>query len=376
MNAQTPFSFLVQFPTGNFDDPYAGRESFNVFPFSGDFDPKTPFQIPFDTTALESKFIQAYVQNWNLTVERKLGSDWLLRVGYVGTKATHLMADYDQNAPRYDFTQSLNQNLSDIDARRPRQDYQGIYTLFTGLNQMYNSLQTSINKRFSHGFTVLASYTFSKNIDYNSRNNNVLDNVIPNPFNFFFTRGIADNDHPHRFVTSFVWDLPRPGKATGSRVLGAIADNWQASGIVTLQSGRPFSIISSQDRAAVNGPNNAFADLVGNLSLPSGRSRGEQIARYFNTDAVTQAAPGTFGNLGRNVLRGPKYANSDLSVSRSIRLRFREAAKLSFRGEFFNLFNRPQLSIPNRTVGPSTLGTITTVDGDARILQFGLKVEF
>ena len=83
----------------------AAGEGFNVFPFSGDFDPKTPFQIPFDTTALESKFVQAYVQNWNLTVERKLGADWLLRVGYVGTKATHLMADYDQNAPIYDFSQ-------------------------------------------------------------------------------------------------------------------------------------------------------------------------------------------------------------------------------------------------------------------------------
>jgi len=108
MNAQTPFSFLVQFPDGNFDNPYAGRQSFNVFPFSGDFDPKTPFQIPFDTVALESKFVQAYVQNWNLTVERKLGNDWLLRIGYVGTKATHLMADYDLNAPAYDFSKTLN----------------------------------------------------------------------------------------------------------------------------------------------------------------------------------------------------------------------------------------------------------------------------
>src|SRR5262249_1388087 len=157
-------------------------------------------------------------------------------------------------------------NLASINQRRPRKDYQGINTLFTGLNQIYNSLQTSLNKRFSHGFTVLTSYTFSKNIDYNSRNNNVLDNVIQNPFNFFYTRGVADNDHPHRFVTSFVWDLPRLGKATGSRLLGAITDNWQAGGILTLQSGRPFSIISSEDRAAVNAPNAPFADLMGNLS--------------------------------------------------------------------------------------------------------------
>lgn len=374
MNAQTPFSFLVQFPDGNFDNPYAGRQNFNVFPFSGDFDPKTPFQNPFDTVALESKFVQAYVQNWNLTLERKLGNDWLLRVGYVGTKATHLMADYDLNAPAYDFSKTLNQNLANIDQRRPRQEYQRVVSLFTGLNQSYNSLQTSLNKRFSRGFTVLTSYTFSKNIDYNSRNNNVLDNVIANPFNFFASRGIADNDHPHRLVTSFLWDLP--GKTLESMPLRAILGNWQLGGIVTLQSGRPFTILSSSDRAALNGPNNPRADLVGTLALPDGRSRGERIDQYFNVNAVTQAAPGTFGTLGRNPLRGPAYINSDISVARSFPLKFREAAKLTFRGEAFNILNRPQLAPPNSTVGVGGFGKITSTDGDPRILQFGLKVDF
>ena len=372
MNAQTPFSFLVQFNDGYFDDPYRGRENFNLFPFAGDFDPKTPFQIPFDTTALESKFVQAYVQNWNLTIERKLKSDWLLRLGYVGTKATHLMADYDQNAPIYDFSRTLAQNQATIDARRPRSKYQRIMTLFTGHNQIYNSLQTSLNKRYSRGVSVLMSYTWSKNIDYNSRNNNVLDNIIPNPFNFFSTRGVADNDHPHRFVTSFVWDLP--GKSLGSKAAAAILGGWQMSGIVTLQSGRPFSLSSSGDRAA--GAGSPYPDLVGDLFLPSGRSRGEQIARYFNTTAVVQPAPGTYGTLGRNVLRGPAFYNTDLSVSRSIPLGFREGARLNFRSEFFNVFNRPQLGIPDRSVGGSAFGRITTVDSGPRILQFGLKVEF
>ncbi len=372
MNAQTPFSFLVQFNDGNFDDPYRGRENFNLFPFAGDFDPKTPFQIPFDTTALESKFVQAYVQNWNLTIERKLGSDWLLRLGYVGTKATHLMADYDQNAPIYDFSRTLPQNQGTIDARRPRAKYQRIMTLFTGMNQIYNSLQTSLNKRYSRGFSVLTSYTWSKNIDYNSRNNNVLDNIIPNPFNFFHTRGVADNDHPHRLVTSFVWDLP--GKSLGSKAAAAILGGWQMSGIVTLQSGRPFGLASSGDRAA--GAGSPYPDLVGNLFLPSDRTRGEKIARYFDTTAVVQPAPGTYGTLGRNILRGPAFYNTDLSVSRSIPLGFREGARLNFRTEFFNVFNRPQLGIPDRSVGGSAFGRITTVDSGPRILQFGLKVEF
>ena len=147
----------------------------------------------------------------------------------------------------------------------PVRNTRRIVTLFTGHNQTYNSLQTSLNKRFSRGFSVLTSYTWSKNIDYNSRNNNVLDNIIPNPFNFFSTRGLADNDHPHRFVTSFVWDLPDPGKALDSRVVSAIAGHWQMSGIVTLQSGRTFSLLSSGDRAA--GAGSPFPDLVGDLFL-------------------------------------------------------------------------------------------------------------
>ena len=374
MNAQTPFSFTVDFQDGNFDNPYRSRESFNVFPFSGDFDPKTPFQIPFDTTALESKFVQAYVQNWNLTIERKLGADWLLRMGYVGTKSTHLMADYDQNAPIYNFSLNLTQNRNTINQRRPRSDYQRIVTLFTGLNQIYNSFQTSLNKRFSRGFSVLTSYTWSKNIDYNSSNNNVLDNIIPNPFNFFYTRGLANNDHPHRLVTSFVWDVPDPGKARSWRALSAILGGWQLSGIVTLQSGRTFSINSSGDRAA--GAGTPYADLVGNVHLSGGRSRGERIAQYFNARAIDQPAPGTYGTLGRNVLRGPGYANTDLGVSRVIPLRFRESARLMLRSEFFNLFNRPHLGVPDNLIGRTSFGQIIGVDADQRILQFGLKVEF
>ena len=389
MNTQTPFSFTNSFTTPatsggviTFANPYQGRESLNVFPYSADFDPKTIFGLPFQSTSLEKKFVQAYVQNFNLNVERRLGSDWLLRVGYVGTKATHLRADYDQNAPIYDFSKTLQDNQRTIDARRPRQQYQGILTMFTGLNQIYNSMQTSLNKRFSHGFSVLASYTWSRNIDYNSRNNNVQDNFIINSFNFFATRGPADNNFPHRFVGSWVWQLPDAGRALNSKAASFVLGGWQMSGIVTLQSGRPFGIISSGDRAAgagsggPGGSSNVYADLTGKLDLGSGRSRSDQINRYYDTSAVTAAAPGTFGNLGRNVLQGPAYKNADLSMSKSFPVPLREGMKVTFRTEFFNAFNRPQLSIPDNMVGRASTGRITSVDADNRILQFGLKVDF
>src|SRR2546425_6238800 len=120
----------------------------------------------------------------------------------------------------------------------------------TPLGQFYNGLEVSINKRFARGFSVRGSYTWSKNIDYVSRSDNLEDSTILDPFDFGHSRGVADSDHPQRFAGSFVWDLPDPGKPTGSKLLSAALGNWQMSGIVTLQSGRPFSIYSSGDRTA------------------------------------------------------------------------------------------------------------------------------
>ncbi len=378
MQDHSPFSFTVQFLDGSFDNPYAGRENLNLFPYAGDFAPNSPFALPIQVDALEKRLRIPYTQNWNLTLERKVGADWLVRLAYVGTKTTHLMIGVDQNAPIYDFSKSLSQNEDTIDQRRPRQQYENIFTMATPLGQFYNSLQASVNKRFGRGFSILASYTFSKNIDYSSVNNDTEDNIILNPFNFGYARGLADNDHTHRFVGSFVWDLPDPGKTSGSKLLGAVFGNWQLGGIITLQSGGPFSIYSSGDRTAgaAGDQGDAFADLTGNLSLGGGRSRGAQIAEYFNTSAVDQAVAGTYGTLGRNVLRGPNYKNVDMSVSRAFPLHFREGAKLSFRSEFFNLLNRPQLGMPDNTIGHDTFGQITDTAGDPRILQFSLKVEF
>ena len=378
MNDYTPFAFSVNFLDGRLDNPYAGRQNFNIFPYSGDFDPKIQYQLPFQFDALQHQYKAPYTQNWNLTVERSLGASWLLRMGYVGSKTTHLMIGYDLNAPIYDSTKSLSQNQNTINQRRPRPEFSTIFSMGNPLGQFYNGLEISLNKRFSRGFSVLGSYTWSKNIDYVSSNNNTEDSTIMDPFNFGHSRGVADSDHPQRFVGSWVWELPDPGKAAGSKALSALFGNWQMSGILTLQSGRPFSIYSSGDRtagAALGSGGDAFADLAGNLSLTGG-SRGQQIARYFTTSAVAQAAPGTYGTLGRNILRGPNFKNTDLSVSRAFPLPFREGMRAVFRTEFFNTFNRPQLGQPNGTIGNGTFGRITSTASPPRILQLSLKFEF
>jgi hypothetical protein len=144
---------------------------------------------------------------------------------------------------------------------------------------------------------------------------------------------------------------------------------------VTLQSGSPFSILSSNDADASAGT--AMGQLTGNLALSTSRTRGAQIAEYFNTSAVQQATPGTYGNLGRNVLVGPGYANTDTSLSRSVMLRFLgEGGRLTLRAEAFNVFNRVNLANPGNKIASATFGEITAVSAPPRILQFSLKVLF
>jgi hypothetical protein len=261
-----------------------------------------------------------------------------------------------------------------VQARRPRPQYQELDLLFAGLNQSYNSLQLSLIKHLSRGLSNQLSYTWSKDLDFLSSNAQITSNSISDPFDFFRFRGPADFDRRNRFVDSILYQIPDAGAAMHSRVVSAVLGNWQVSGIVTLQSGSTFSILSSNSGLASAGT--AMGQLVGDLNITSG-SRGAQIAQYFNTSAVQQAAPGSYGNLGRNVLVGPGYANTDASLTRSVPLRFLgEKGRLSFRAEAFNIFNRVNLANPGNKIASATFGKITAVSGPPRILQFSLKVIF
>jgi hypothetical protein len=162
----------VQFYSGQLDNPYAGRENLNLFPITT-FDANSPYPSPLQTYVLPSKWLTAETQNWNFTIERQLFSDTRLRVAYVGTKGSHLMGYYDQNAPIYNAALSLAQNRATIDERRPIPGFEQIFRDINGLNSVSNALQVSINKRFSHGFSVLSSYTWSKSIDLESVNDGI-----------------------------------------------------------------------------------------------------------------------------------------------------------------------------------------------------------
>lgn len=370
-NNVTPFSYSVEFTDGSFDKPFQGRENLDIFPASA-ANHDVPFPTPLYTIVLDKKFITPYTQNWSLTLEREVVGNLLVRLGYVGTKGTHLKSEYDQNAPIYNPNLTLTQNRADIDGRRPVEDFQQISRWMHGLNSSYNALQVSVDKRYSKGFTVSASYTWSKNLDFVSRNGFGGSRGINNPFNFFFSRGNSDLARTHRFVNSFVWDLP---KYQNHSAANAILGNWKLSGIISLQSGRPFTIGASNNPTA--GAGSARADLIGEgyPVLDPNRSKGDKIAQYFDKTRFANPAPNTFGTLGRNALWGPGFANVDTSLMKGWRLPFfGEAGIIEYRFEAFNLFNATHLGNPVTGITNPNFGKITGTDGDPRILQMALKV--
>jgi hypothetical protein len=370
-NNVTPFSYSVEYSDGDFANPFRGREAQNIFP-AGPANKEVPFPTPLYTMVLDKKFITPYTQNWSLTLEREIAANTVARVGYVGTKGTHLTSNYDQNAPIYNPNLSLTQNRANVDARRPVENFQTIYRWMHGLNSSYHALQLSLDKRYSRRFTVSASYTWSKSLDYVSRNSFGGSFGINNPFDFFFSRGNSDLSRHHRFVNSFVWDLPQLERgSTADAILG----NWRLSGIISLQTGRPFNVAASNNPMA--GAGSARADLVGEgyPVLDPGRSKGDKLAAYFDRNRFVNPPPNTYGTLGRNILIGPGYANADVSLSKGWRLPFfGEAGNIEYRFEAFNLFNATHLGLPVTGITNPNFGRITGTDGDPRILQMALKV--
>ncbi|HWQ55763.1 MAG TPA: carboxypeptidase regulatory-like domain-containing protein [Bryobacteraceae bacterium] len=373
-NNAAPFGYEVQFYEGQFDDPYLGREQLNRYPLTK-FTKDTPFPSPLAMYVLDSKWITALTHNWNLTIERQILPDTRLRIGYVGTTASHLMGFYDQNSPIYNPDLTLAQNRADVQGRRPIKGFGQMRRNFHGLRSNYHGLQLSVDKRFSNGFSILGSYTWSKTLDYESVNDGIGGYPGSLPTNFFATHGVADQHVPQRFVTSFVWEMP--GARVGSSVLKPLVRDWRLSGIVTLQSGRPFTVAATGDPlAGVDFA--ARANLVGegNPVLDSGRSKAARIEAYFDKARFVNAAPNTIGTLGRNALEGPGTLNVDTSLVKRLRFPFfGEGGAGELRLEAFNLFNRTNFSNPVTGITNQNFGRLTSA-GSPRILQIAVKILF
>ena len=375
----TPFSPQITLtdPSGPFSNPYSGVANPFPAPFPAPKNaifPAPVLAVTYDPSN-DSKMATPITYMWNLAIERQLGRDWLARVAYVGSRSIHQTETIELNPAVYTPGSTLS-----TDARRMFSGYSNIGQGSQDLNSLYNSLQLSLQRRFSRGLTVLANYTWSKNLDDVPNGQGVAgissQSLSPIPWNFpgrhQFDYGRSDFDRRQRFVLSYVWELPNLRKAP-PLVRYALGD-WQLNGIFTAQTGPPLTILAGSD-VSQTGLGTDRAQYIGGSAYGQGACKSiAPCVGYLNTSAFMSPAKGTFGNVGKGSLIGPNFINWDGGLFKKIPLGS-ERLHLRFQAEFFNLTNRVNLNTPNQTLNSAAFGSIRGA-GDPRIGQLAMKLLF
>ncbi len=337
--------------------------------------------------AISPHLSDPYVQQYNLNLEYEVTKDLLWEVGYVGAKSTHIPGCVEFNqallaSPENPVNGETTNTNENIVQRLPFSGIaQGSYICQTTFDARYNSLQTSVTKRLSHGLQFLGSYTWSKNLDTTSGSGGLsnfeLGFLTNDQTNQRQARGLNDFDRAHRGVISLIYAPPR--LAFGPEVFRHVLSDWLISTVAVAQSGTPVTVTDS-NAGSVYGNLSFFsrAQCTGINPATSG-SLFSRIDGYLNPDAFTSApsiGDGTdFGNCGVGILRAPAQRNIDLAVERTFPLR--EWGELRFRSEFFNLTNTPNFGGPiSNLVAGAAFGLITSTTTNPRIIQFALKYSF
>jgi hypothetical protein len=308
---------------------------------------------------------------WSFGIQRQLATDTLLDLTYFATKGTYLPVTINANQPAPGAG-----TTAQVNARRPFPNYGTISYYESVGNSSYQSLQMKLEKRYSHGLTVIASDTYGKSIDNSPGAGATSDASKITPQNsscLACERGLSDFNVKNRFVVSAVWELPF-GKGqkwvnTGG-VAGALVGGWQINTIFTTQTGKPFTPYISANVSNTFGG----ADRPNVVAGCDPNNWNHTLQSWINAACFTTPAAGTFGNEGRNNLIGPGLVNLDFSIARTFA--FRERFRIQFRAESFNILNHPNFYLPATTFdAPATFSSISTAF-DPRQMQAGLKVVF
>jgi len=314
-----------------------------------------------------------YVQQWSFGIQRTLPWKLFLDADYVGTKSTHLNTLRNYNQPIAGVLPYPN--FGQIEYRDPLG------------NGVYHGLDFTLERRFVSGLIFRGAYTWSKSIDNTAEHLAVggSNSFSQNGRDFKSWRGPSDYDVPHRLVVSYIYELPfgkgKPFASSGP--LAWIIGGFRTSGALTLSSGRPYTIFADGNSATIDrGLQRALPNVIGAPQVL------ENVDCWFYTsaspacrsvapngqDAFSVPPPGVFGNSGRNVLRAPGTKVFDFALHRSFPLG--ESRALDFRWEVFNLTNTTQFGRPDQNLTGTTVGSITTLAGDPRLMQFALRLKF
>ena len=370
----------------NFADPYNGNPP-----------PPNSFAKPLTNLTLTPNLPLPYAQDWDLNVQRSLGSNLLLEVGYVGTKGTKLPRFIEGNPAIYMPGVSTPGNADNrrlysgctLDPNSPPCTYSSTGLIAGIANSSYHALEASLRQRLSHGLSFLASYTFSKTLDDASSFNMTgsaskpvagENDLAQDPFNLAAERGRSLFDSRHRLVLSYQWSLPFWTKAQGwyQKAFGG----WQLNGIVTVMSGTPFTVFDSNDVSDQGGAPEITGFSANRPNLVPGQNPNagpRTAAAWLNAGAFQKITPDPnspvqqFGSAGRNIAQGPGYANWDFSLFKNIPVT--EGKGFQFRAEFFNILNHTNFRLPDSDISSPTFNQILAAE-PPRLIQLALKFVF
>ncbi len=339
------------------------------------------------------------VQQYTLNTQYELAPSLLLQVGYVGTHGTHVerLVEYNEAllaSPQNPVNGVTTNTVANAQQRVPVLGLSpgGVLDVTTSGRILYDALQTSLTKRFSHGVQFQASYTYGKTLDDVVGSNTVANSAgillsgsaSNDIYNDHESWGPADFDRRHHFVGDVIWNLP--GLQDGKGIAGRFLNDWSVADITTFQSGNPLTVydatagtIYGQNSVQSFSPQAQLCPGMTAANVGTPGSLQQRLNNYINTKAFC-AAPaignGTgFGDSGRGIIIGPDQANFDISLTKKIPVT--ESKSFEFRSEFFNAFNHTQFSNPATTVStPSSFGTITSTSVNPRLIQFALRFMF
>jgi hypothetical protein len=349
-------------------------------------------------------------QQWNFSVQRQLARDWFAELGYVGSKGSRLRSDYDPNqanlaTPQHPITlpyacgggsgscSIVDSTVENAGARAPYYPIgPGLYEVFApNSDSHYNAFQATLGHHFGRGLYFQSAYTYANSIDDVSTASVAFVARINDQNDPRASRGLSDFAKRHRWVTSAVYQLPSLNH-TNKLVKGALG-GWQASTVIILQSGSPFTVFDPAGGSAYQlASPSASATFMPGFSCANASSSGSTTARLANwvNEAAYQPNPFAtlstgglsdatlYGNTPRNCIIGPSQKNLDFSLGKIFQIT--EGQSLRFLADFFNIFNHPSFANPAAPAVGSTPGSgsapITSTIGNPRLIQFSLKYSF
>ncbi|MEP6946096.1 MAG: carboxypeptidase regulatory-like domain-containing protein [Acidobacteriota bacterium] len=353
--------------------------------------------------AVDTNYLTPYMQHWSLDIQHQFGRNTIVTVGYYGSKGTHLIGIADLNNLRpgdalakqcavgtsttptqacqlrdvnsvpISFTSAASELI--LDQIRPYRGWKGIAYIEPRYNSNYNSLQVSAQHRFSGSSQVNLAYTWSKNITDNQTDRSTA------PMNYYDTKadkGLAALDRRHITTVNYIYELPF--YKTQKDFVGKVLGGWQASGIVTYQTGLPFTPTYSSFDPAGLGFLNGSSPAGGRPYWYSDPNTGapHTFQQWFNTAAFQSStplsAPAVVTNAGRGIIEGPPTFRVDFTLTKNVR--FTESLRLQLKAEAFNILNHTNFTTLGTAAStPSTFGTVTGTR-DPRTMQFGIKLLF